>query len=141
MKDDLRECSYLVVDDDDFTCQAIVNVLANIGCIKTFATCDTEEAFHIANQQRPDFVLLDIYMPETDGWTLLKRLRQVSAESVFVMVTSSTQLADLNESLDSRADGYCIKPVVPYSLAGILKKARSKRLSRRRQPFNFRVSS
>jgi CheY-like chemotaxis protein len=128
MKDDLRHCSYLVVDDDDFTCQAIANVLSNIGCTRVFAACDAEEAFNIADKKRPDFVLLDIYMPETDGWTLLQRMRQVTPDSVFVMVTSSTQLDDLNESVELRADGYCIKPVVPYSFSDILKKARNNRM-------------
>ena len=137
MKNELKNCSYLVVDDDDFTCQAIANVLEKIGCSKTFYTSDSEEAYHIAHQNRPDFVLLDIYMPETDGWTLLKRLRQVSPDSVFVMVTSSTQLADLKESLNLRADGYCIKPVLPYSLSKILNKARSNRMNRHSQKLNF----
>ena len=128
MEADLKDCSYLVVDDDDFTCQAIAHVLATVGCHQVSMTCDADEALKIGRLEQPNFVLLDIYMPEADGWTVLKRLRNVTPKSVFIMVTSSTQLADVHEASDSRADGYCIKPVLPYSLPGILKKARDHRL-------------
>ncbi len=132
MKEELGDCSYLVVDDDAFACVAIVNVLENIGCSKVFSTCDCEDACSIATKKQPDFVLIDIHMPGTDGWTVLKRLRKVSPNSVFLMVSSSTQLADLNASVELRADGYVIKPVLPYSFPGILNKARSKTMKRQR---------
>ncbi len=128
MKKDLAACSFLVVDDDEFTCQAITHVLSNLGCTQTFFTTNSDEAYVLGSHKRPDFVLLDIHMPDVDVWTLLKRLRKVSPESIYVMVTSSTQLADLNQSMDSQADGYCIKPVLPYSLPDILKNARRNRV-------------
>lgn len=128
MNDDLGECSYLVVDDDAIVCQAIASVLTHIGCRETFFTSDSDEAFTFASLKKPDFVLLDIHMPEVDGWSLMKQMRQVSPNSIFVLVTSSTQLADLKQSVDSCAHGYCIKPVLPYTLPDILTNARRNRV-------------
>jgi CheY-like chemotaxis protein len=111
--DDINQFSYLVVDDDEMSRDIIGSTLARIGATQVFFANDGSSAYRMAKQHRPDFILLDIYMPEVDGWTLLDQLRLVLPKAVVLMVTGSRQQADFVKSMNQRVDGFCIKPVLP----------------------------
>ena len=125
---DLSEYSVLVVDDDEFARDVIVGMLGRVGCKRTFEAQDADSACKIAQRERPDFVLLDIYMPDVDGWALLERLRRLLPNVVAVMVTGSNLPADFEKSLGQRVDGFCIKPVLPDIMLKTLQRARQRRL-------------
>jgi len=116
---ELGRHSFLVVDDDDFSREFIVTVLAHLGCTDVQCAADSQAAIRLAKQHRPDFVLLDIYMPEVDGWTFLGQLRSTMPSAAVIMVTGSGRPADFKKSLTETVDGYCIKPVSP----GVMQRA------------------
>ena len=58
---------------------------------------------------RPDIVILDIAMPEMDGWQTLQRIREVSTVPV-LMLTAATQEHEKIRGLDGGADDYITKP-------------------------------
>lgn len=58
---------------------------------------------------RPDIVILDIAMPEMDGWQTLQRIREVSTVPI-VMLTAATQEREKIRGLDEGADDYITKP-------------------------------
>ena len=124
---DLSEYSVLVVDDDEFARDVIVGMLGRIGCRRIFQAQEAEAACQIAQRERPDFVLLDIYMPRVDGWALLERLRRIIPGVVVVMVTGSNLPADFEKSMGQRVDGFCIKPVLPDIMLKTLQRARLRR--------------
>ena len=115
----LGQYTYLVVDDDDFSRDFIVTVLGHLGCDAVHCASDSETALASARQHKPDFVLLDIYMPEVDGWTFLTKLRKTMPGSVVIMITGSGKPADFKKSMTETVDGYCIKPVSP----GVMQRA------------------
>ncbi len=130
-KTELSECSYLVVDDDDLQCEFVSAVLERIGATQVFTANDADRACSLAQQHKPDFVLLDIYMPQVDGWALLDRLRRIQPGIVAIMVTGSHTPADFGKSMDQRVDGFCIKPVLPDIMRKTLGNARKRRLAQR----------
>jgi CheY-like chemotaxis protein len=113
---DLAGASYLVVDDDEFAFEVLAGSLATLGAQKVHYAADAAAAERLARQLRPEFVLLDIYMPEQDGWGLLQRLRQSAPQATVLMVTGSSKPADFGRALKELADGYCVKPVLPNVL-------------------------
>ena len=123
-KAELSQCSYLVVDDDEFQRDIVTTVLERIGGTRIFSAGDSDSACKLAQQHKPDFVLLDIYMPKVDGFALLDQLRRIHPALVVIMVTGSHAPADFNKSLDRRVDGFCIKPVLPDIMLKTLSNAR-----------------
>ena len=123
-KTELSECSYLVVDDDDLQCEFVSAVLERIGATQVFTANDADRACSLAQQHKPDFVLLDIYMPQIDGWAILEKLRRIHPGLLAIMVTGSHSPADFNKSMDRYVDGFCIKPVLPDVMLKALRTAR-----------------
>jgi two-component system, OmpR family, KDP operon response regulator KdpE len=60
-------------------------------------------------QQHPDLVIMDVMMPEMDGWEACKRLREFSPVPV-LMLTARVQSQDIVTGLESGADDYLVKP-------------------------------
>ena len=84
------------------------------------------DGLRLAFNYRPDLVLLDVMMPEMDGWTTLARLREFSDVPV-VMLTAVGGEESLVHGLDSGADDYVTKP---YSMEEL--KARIRAVLRRK---------
>ncbi len=122
-----EQFSFLVIDDDDFSCEIVSSAVSAIGGTRIHCANDSQSALSLAKQHHPDFVLLDIYMPQTNGWTLLGQLRRVAPNATIVMVTGSSAPADFRKSMDEEADGYCIKPVSSIIMRKTLMGARQRR--------------
>ena len=85
-----------------------------------------EEELKIAEKKKPDLILLDIMMPDMDGYEVCKALKANpdTAGIPVIFVTGKDQKSEENEGLELGAIGYIMKPVDPSELkikvAGIL---------------------
>jgi DNA-binding response OmpR family regulator len=97
-----------VVEDEPDIALAVRTVLDRSGFEVTTAAegRDGLRAFHSV---RPDIVVLDVGLPEMDGWTVLERIRELSAVPV-LMLTARGQEADKVRGLRAGADDYLTKP-------------------------------
>jgi len=127
----LNPFSFLVVDDDPLACDLLGSTLTHMGARNILFAQDAAAAQLLAQQHRPDFILLDLYMPDVDGWAALEHLRRAAPQAAVVVVTGSHFTADFIQSMDERVDGYCIKPVMPHLMAKVLTQARARRSSAR----------
>ena len=82
-----------------------------------------QEGLRMALKQKPDAVLLDIMLPEKDGFTVLKELRQRHKEIPVLVMTARNFEADVLKGFDLGADDYVTKP---FSIKEVM--ARVKRL-------------
>lgn len=102
----------LIVDDDDLSSRLLARQMEARGYI---ATCvnSGEAALAKLERERVDLVLLDIRMPTLSGTETLQRIRanDKTRRLPVVMVTASTDLADMLKCVDEGADGYVTKPV------------------------------
>ena len=110
----------LVVDDQAIARDLYVAVLAE-GFTVLQAT-NGREALRQFHAHRPDVVLLDITMPEMDGFETLSRIRDLSAVPV-IMVTAHGEDAHVVRGLDAGADDYIVKPIRPSQLAARVRAA------------------
>ena len=100
--------SVLVVDDDPDVRAIVGELLARAGYGVTEAE-DGRVALKLLYDERPDLVLLDISMPELDGWETLERIREVSDVPV-VMVSAFGAELEKVRALRGGADDYVTKP-------------------------------
>jgi DNA-binding response OmpR family regulator len=68
------------------------------------------EALAVVSRQRPDVVLLDIYMPEMSGLEALKEIMKIDQSIAVIMVTGNTQLSITVDAIRNGAFGYIPKP-------------------------------
>jgi CheY-like chemotaxis protein len=90
----------LVVDDDDGTLEAIAELLRGAGYATSTATTGVDALLHLRHS-RPDLLLLDLIMPDMDGWQLLERLREDTelARPPIVVMTAWPKLIELPKSI------------------------------------------
>ena len=105
----------LVIDDDVLLVRLIEHTLSQVGpqVLKAYAG---HEGISLVRTQQPDLVILDIVLPDIDGWEVLQRIRQISKVPV-LMLTIKENEEDIVRALDNGADDYCTKPVGMKELA------------------------
>lgn len=110
------------IEDDNSINEAILYSLKNSGFdVKGF---DKPSAFwKMMNEKTPDLVLLDIMLPEEDGLTILRKLRnnRETAKLPIIMVTAKDAEYDKIIGLDSGADDYITKPFSMLELISRIK--------------------
>jgi two-component system KDP operon response regulator KdpE len=105
----------LVVDDEPGILRLIDLVLSNNG-FRVIVAENGVEALHLAEQRRPDMVLLDIKMPEMNGMEVMRRIRERISTPV-ILLTGQTQDESKVLGLESGADDYIVKPFNPNELS------------------------
>lgn len=90
-----------------------IDVIASVG--------DGEEGIRLAQELKPDIVLLDMRMPEINGLGVLSRLNDSGMTMPISMLTTSTEERDLVEALRNGAKGYLLKDMEPDSLVVALR--------------------
>jgi signal transduction histidine kinase/CheY-like chemotaxis protein len=121
-----RVCGYagprqtiLVVDDNDIQRDLVRELLKPFG-FTVLSASGGEECLTLAEQHKPNLILLDIAMPEMDGWQVAQRLRQSSSERTAIVMLSANAI-DQSRLLEGERlyDDYVMKPI---DLRQLLKK-------------------
>ena len=102
----------LLVDDDPIVRKNYGAELRAEGCTVTVAA-DGDEALHAAWDRKFDVVLLDLRMPDMDGITVLRALKQRWPESEVIIITGYPTLESAKEAVALGAYDYLTKPVGP----------------------------
>ncbi len=100
----------LVIEDDRSTRLLMEAVLRRGGYNPVLAANGTE-ALEIMDHKHIDLVLLDIMMPEMDGYEFTKTLREGGSELPILMVTAKEAPADKKQGFLAGTDDYMVKPV------------------------------
>ncbi len=98
----------LVIDDEEPTVQLIAMLLERRG-FEVIKAYRAEEGLRKAYRFQPELVLLDIMMPDMDGWEVCKRLREMSDVPI-IFLTAKSDVKDVVRGLEMGADDYVVKP-------------------------------
>lgn len=109
----------LVIDDDPESRQLLLRHLEKESYIGLEAE-DAKQGIAIANEQQPDLILLDLMMPNIDGWTALSVLKE-SPSTRHIPVILQSMLDEKNLGLDLGAAEFLPKPVDRQRMATILR--------------------
>jgi len=99
----------LLVEDDLSLAKALQQALQKQG-YSVNAVASGKAALHVVRIDAPDIVILDLGLPDMDGLTVLKAIREQSLELPVLLLTARSSLDDRISGLDSGADDYLAKP-------------------------------
>ncbi len=99
----------ILVVDDTRNVQVLLSDFLSGQDFDVLTASDGREALDIVHSANPDLVLLDIMMPNMDGYTFITHLRRESSTPV-IMITARQQEADIIHGFDLGADDYITKP-------------------------------
>ncbi len=104
-------------------------VLAHKG-FEVVTVNDSREGFDIIRREKPDLVLLDLMMPEVDGWAIYNQMKAEPdlKDTPVIVVTAKAQAADKALALYlAKVDGYLIKPYDQNQLLDMIHHVMSRR--------------
>jgi CheY-like chemotaxis protein len=108
----------LIVDDDPFIRKLVSTTLEDVSRFDLVEAADGREALEVARTAAPALVLLDIDMPDVDGYEACRQLRAApeTAEATIVMLTAAAGEEAEREAEDAGADLFLTKPFSPLEL-------------------------
>lgn len=115
----------LIVEDDTNIRQGLVEALAREG-YKLIAAENGKVALTQYQQEKPDFIILDIMMPELDGYAVCREIRKLDERIPIVFLSAKDEEIDRVVGLELGADDYISKPFGVHEI-----RARIKTIARR----------
>ncbi len=104
----------MVVDDEERLAAVVKSYLEQDG-FRVVTARSGREALFLARQEKPDLIVLDVMMPEMDGYEFM-RLHRQERETPIIMLTARVEDADRVLGLELGADDYIPKPFSPREL-------------------------
>ena len=111
----------LLSEDDLFSREMMIYILNKTGA-ELMVAKDGREALDIFDNNQVDLVLLDIRLPEVDGYQVLRHIREKKPETIVIAQTAYAMMEDIRKFKDSGFNDYLLKPVNDNELYGVLHK-------------------
>ena len=105
----------LLVDDDHDVLEMLLSIFRRAGYTNLITAASGAEALRIWQREQPSMIVLDVMMPDMDGFSVLKEIRRTSRVPV-LMLTARGEAEDRIEGLEIGADDYLAKPFLPKEL-------------------------
>ncbi|MGZ7441144.1 response regulator transcription factor [Paenibacillus sp. TH7-28] len=110
----------LVVDDDQHIRELVKVFLEEAGIEQVLEAEDGREALTLVETEKVDMVILDIMMPNMDGWELCRELRR-DYDMPLLMLTAKGETKQVVKGFELGTDDYLVKPFEPAELAARVK--------------------
>ncbi|EGL82513.1 response regulator receiver protein [Caldalkalibacillus thermarum TA2.A1] len=112
----------LVVDDAAFMRMMIKDILTKNGYEVVGEAADGQQALEQYKELKPDLVTMDITMPEMDGITALKKIREIDPEAKVIMCSAMGQQAMVIDAIQAGAKDFIVKPFQADRVLEAIKK-------------------
>jgi len=122
----------LIVEDDEAIADSIAYALGRAG-FRTLTAADGGQGLRLFRQQRPDLVILDLMLPQMDGWRVTEELRREDPRVPVIVCSARSSEFDRVHGLEMGADDYVTKP---FSMKELLARvsAHLRRVESHRHP-------
>ncbi len=113
----------LIIEDNEDNMVLITRLLQKAG-YQTLEAVTGRQGFEMARRERPDFILLDIQLPDIEGTEVLKLIREseIGVSIPVIAVTSFAMSGDRERLLAAGCDGYLEKPIDPKNVIHKIRK-------------------
>lgn len=102
----------ILVIDDDTAINELIKVNLELEYYNVITALDGNKGFALAKQEIPDLIILDVMMPEVDGYTVAKRIREnpSTKDIPIIMLTALNMLQNKVQGFNIGVDDYLVKP-------------------------------
>ncbi len=107
----------LLVDDSRTIRNIQKNTLKTLGYEDVFEAADGLEALAALSKQKADLMLVDWNMPNMDGITLVRKVRETDRRTPIIMVTTEAEKSRVLEAVKAGVNNYVVKPFTAETLA------------------------
>jgi two-component system copper resistance phosphate regulon response regulator CusR len=111
----------LIVEDEIKTGDYLRQGLTEAGFVADIAR-NGLDGYHLASTQTYDLILLDVMLPDIDGWKIVRSLREAGNATPVLFLTAKDSVEDRVKGLELGADDYLLKP---FSFSELLARVRS----------------
>ncbi len=111
----LERPKVMLVDDEDSIRKIVEHLIQKEGYDFCYAA-DGEKALQMFTRENPDLIILDVMLPEIDGFEVCRRIRQDSAVPI-ILLSAKGDIVDKSVGFNMGADDYMTKPFSPVELA------------------------
>ena len=105
----------LLVDDEQELLHMVTDILKDAGFETILTAMSVKEAVMTAKNETPDLIVLDVMLPDGDGFSLMQQLRTFTNVPI-IFLTAKDEAADKLSGLGLGADDYISKPFMPQEL-------------------------
>ena len=129
----------LLVIDDDTAVTDLLSLLLKSQGFEVFATNNSADGLNMVREISPNLVILDLMMPEMDGWEVCRSVRQFSQVPIIILsaLNDPSMIASV---LDAGADDYLTKPTPSRVLVAHINRLTKRTGSLRSSPLNDSLS-
>lgn len=108
----LHNKKLLLVDDEPELLKMVTAILADDGFLHLVTAANMKEGLSVAKREKPDLAILDVMLPDGDGFFLMRQIREWTDIPV-IFLTARDETTDKLEGLCLGADDYIAKPFLP----------------------------
>ena len=112
----------VLIVDDEKDLVGLVSLHMKMAGFQTIFADDGYRALDLVRVERPDLVILDIMLPEIDGWEICRTMRLEKPHLPIILLTALSSDEDRAKGFDLGADDYVTKPFSPRELAARVKR-------------------
>ncbi|MBD5547117.1 MAG: response regulator transcription factor [Lachnospiraceae bacterium] len=111
----LQNKKLLLVDDEPELLKMLISILSDDGFRNIVTTFSVKDGISAVQNEKPDLVILDVMLPDGDGFSLMQQIRTFSDVPV-IFLTAKDEVMDRLSGLGLGADDYIVKPFLPQEL-------------------------
>lgn len=124
--DYLKQKKILLADDEEQLRDMVVSILAQEGYTRVRTAGSVGEALRAAEEWKPELAILDVMLPDGDGFALLEKMREL-ADIPVLFLTARGEEEDKFRGFGLGADDYVVKPFLPkellFRIAAVLRRS------------------
>lgn len=105
----------MLVDDEPDLLKMVSAILSDDGFQNIVVASTVQSAVNVCKEEKPDMAVLDVMLPDGDGFSLMQQMRQFTDVPI-IFLTAKDEVADKLAGLGLGADDYIVKPFLPQEL-------------------------